>query len=276
MTDSASITSLARVMSATAGLLVSNGDATAVNVAASMGANAAANNRMSHVDTFQKELAACQSNPGGNGCGTTLQMVQGTTPTPAGTNLNGYNATANVNASGTAMSYVVTDTTGNQLIMQPLEYQNFQQMNHVQQQSLMSASQASLDMSSAGQYLSAGQLGAAASNFAHLNNQSSLGPVIDQARNNAANLADNGSTALGVASIWSPPPVDALAAGGALVLKGTSYLLVPPNQSQITYDAISAVAPIFTPQTKGIQTGIAIGTAILQPVVVPQLEGAKK
>lgn len=44
MTDPASITALARVMSATAGLLTSNGDATAVNVAASMGANAAQNN----------------------------------------------------------------------------------------------------------------------------------------------------------------------------------------------------------------------------------------
>ncbi|WP_397392902.1 hypothetical protein, partial [Polynucleobacter sp.] len=129
---------------------------------------------------------------------------------------------------------------------------------------------------SAGQYLSAGQIGAAASNFAHLNNQSSLGPVIDQARTSAANLADSGSTALGVASIWSPPPIDVLAAGGALALKGTSYFLAPPSNSQIGYDIFSSAIPVFSPQTKGIQTGIAIGTAILQPVIVPQLEGNGK
>jgi filamentous hemagglutinin len=198
MTDPAAITALARVMSATAGLLVSGGDATAVNAAASMGANAAQNNRMQHMNSFKAELAACQSNAGGNGCGTTLQMVQGTTPVSAGTNLNGYNAAANVNASGTAMSYVISDAAGNQLIMQPLEYQNFQKMNPVQQQSLMNASQASLDASSAGQYLSAGQIGAAASNFAHLNNQSSLGPVIDQARTNIAGAAAITSRGAGV------------------------------------------------------------------------------
>ena len=39
MTDKTDITNLARLMSATAGLLVSNGDTSAVNVAASMGAN---------------------------------------------------------------------------------------------------------------------------------------------------------------------------------------------------------------------------------------------
>ena len=181
MTDKTDITNLARLMSATAGLLVSNGDTSAVNVAASMGANAAQNNRMQHMNSFKTELAACQSNAGGNGCGTTLQMVQGTTPVSAGTNLNGYNAIANVSPTGTAMSYVITDVTGNQLIMQPLEYQNFQKMNPVQQQSLMNASQASLDLSSAGQYLSAGQMGAAASNASHVLSATSLGPTINAA-----------------------------------------------------------------------------------------------
>ena len=49
MTDKTDITNLARLMSATAGLLVSNGDTSAVNVAASMGANAAANNLAAHL-----------------------------------------------------------------------------------------------------------------------------------------------------------------------------------------------------------------------------------
>ena len=48
MTDANSL-ALAKVMSATAGLLVSNGDPAAVNVAATMGANAAANNWAAHL-----------------------------------------------------------------------------------------------------------------------------------------------------------------------------------------------------------------------------------
>jgi hypothetical protein len=174
------------------------------------------------------------------------------------------------------MSYVISDAAGNQLIMQPLEYQNFKQMNPVQQQSLMNASQASLDMSSVGQYLSASQLGAAASNFAHLNNQSSLGPEIDKTKGVLANTADAGSTALGVASIWSPYPANAFAAAGSIGLKGASYLLVPQSQNALYYDAATTVAPLLLPQTRGIQAGIAIGTALLQPTIVPQLEGAKK
>ena len=48
MTDASSL-ALAKVMSATAGLLVSNGDPASVNVAASMGANAAVNNWAAHI-----------------------------------------------------------------------------------------------------------------------------------------------------------------------------------------------------------------------------------
>ena len=55
MTDKTDITNLARLMSATAGLLASNGDTTAVNVAASMGANAAQNNALTHSQPYQVE-----------------------------------------------------------------------------------------------------------------------------------------------------------------------------------------------------------------------------
>lgn len=63
---------LAKVMSATAGLLVSNGDATQVNVAATMGANAAQNNWLTHSQrndiASAKSSLGCAANGGSAAC----------------------------------------------------------------------------------------------------------------------------------------------------------------------------------------------------------------
>ncbi|WP_397392904.1 hypothetical protein [Polynucleobacter sp.] len=80
MTDPAAITALARVMSATAGLLVSGGDATAVNVAASMGANAAQNNWDMHNTSKQSNGTYVNNATGENysaQCATTDCLLYG-------------------------------------------------------------------------------------------------------------------------------------------------------------------------------------------------------
>jgi hypothetical protein len=71
MTDPAAITALARVMSATAGLLVSGGDASAVNAAASMGANAAENNALLHPNQIALVKSRSQQLAGTDGLSAT-------------------------------------------------------------------------------------------------------------------------------------------------------------------------------------------------------------
>ncbi len=75
---------------------------------------------------------------------------------------------ANVNGSGQAMSYVITDSSGNQLIMQPLEYSTFTGEIAQQQQETINSPQWALDLNSGSQYMSAGQPSAGLSNWMHI------------------------------------------------------------------------------------------------------------
>ena len=99
-------------------------------------------------------------------------MVQGMTPVAIGSTQTGYAVTANVNRDGQAMSYVVTDPSGNQLIMQPLEYSSFTGESAQQQQAKMNAPQWALDADSSKQYFANGQWSAALGNMQHVSSDS--------------------------------------------------------------------------------------------------------
>ncbi|HWW04535.1 MAG TPA: hypothetical protein VNZ60_04505, partial [Collimonas sp.] len=89
-----------------------------------------------------------------------------------------------------------------------------------------------------------------------------------------ANFTDKGSTGLGLAAIWAPPPVDIGFFAMAIAFKATNYSLSPPSPASALLDSASTVLPIFLPQAQIIQTGFGMGAAILQPIVIPYLDNS--
>ena|SRR5471032_6192 len=88
-------------------------------------------------------------------------------------------------------------------------------------------------------------------------------------RGQLATATDLGSTAMGVAAIWLPPPFDVGALVGAAGLKSANYALSPPSSSSILYDIATTFAGLAIPQGRGVQTFFTFGTSVAQPYVIP-------
>ncbi len=84
-----------------------------------------------------------------------------------------------------------------------------------------------------------------------------------------ATITDLGSTGLGIAAIWLPPPFDLAAVTGSAVLKSLNYLYSPPSSSAAIYDAGNAGVGAVLPQGQVVQTLFSLGTTLAQPYVVP-------
>ncbi|AMM14131.1 hypothetical protein AX768_08495 [Burkholderia sp. PAMC 28687] len=84
-----------------------------------------------------------------------------------------------------------------------------------------------------------------------------------------ATATDLGSTAMGVAAIWLPPPFDVGALVGAAGMKSANYALSPPSSSSILYDIATTFAGLAIPQGRGVQTLFTFGTSAAQPYVIP-------
>jgi hypothetical protein len=84
-----------------------------------------------------------------------------------------------------------------------------------------------------------------------------------------AYVADQGALGLGLAAIWTPPPLDLVVALSAAGFKTTSYLLVPPTPAGALYDTATVIGGAYLPQTQWIQTSFTIGTSLLRLYVLP-------
>jgi len=91
-----------------------------------------------------------------------------------------------------------------------------------------------------------------------------------------AEATDKGGTALALASPWLPPPFDLGAAAMAGAFKATNYLLSPPTLGAIAYDSATIFIGARLPAAPVQQTIFGLGTALAQPVVVPQLDDSVK
>jgi filamentous hemagglutinin len=138
-----------------------------VSIAANTGANAAQNNYMAHYDTYEKDLKACQQNPGGVNCGAILSLTEGTNARYLGMTQGGYRVAANMGKDGAA-SYTVVSPDGETMVMQPTEWAYFSQMTSGQQATIFSASQWQLDFNSMTEYGRSGDTTAAMANYAHM------------------------------------------------------------------------------------------------------------
>jgi hypothetical protein len=138
-----------------------------VSIAANTGANAAQNNYMAHYDTYEKDLKACQQNPGGVNCGAILSLTEGTNARYLGMTQGGYRVAANMGKDGAA-SYTVVSPDGETMVMQPTEWAYFSQMTSGQQATIFSASQWQLDFNSMTEYGRSGDTTAAMANYGHM------------------------------------------------------------------------------------------------------------
>ncbi len=84
-----------------------------------------------------------------------------------------------------------------------------------------------------------------------------------------ATITDLGSTGLGIAAIWAPPPFDVAAVIGSATLKSLNYLYSPPSLPTVVYDSTNAGVGAALPQGHAVQTLFGFGTAAAQPYVVP-------
>lgn len=98
----------------------------------------------------------------------------------------------------------------------------------------------------------------------------------EQHHDNMVDMTDKASTGLGIAAIWTPPPLDVALLAMSLAFKAANYNLNPPNKGEFTYDAITTIVPIYLPNGHLFQTGISIGGTLLQPIVTPALDNTFK
>lgn len=84
-----------------------------------------------------------------------------------------------------------------------------------------------------------------------------------------ATITDLGSTGLGIAAIWAPPPFDVAAVNGSATFKSLNYLYSPPSLPTVVFDSTNAGVGAALPQGHAVQTLFGFGTAAAQPYVVP-------
>ena len=300
MTDPAAITALARVMSATAGLLVSGGDATAVNAAASMGANAAQNNALAHsqANAITNSIKNCAGN---TQCindtvynATLLSDSQGNSITQSSAksaiavlgslltdptitlspdNQRAIASLMNKNASDyyVAPSNVPSIATGDASLGQSAN------TNPSQQSVVVGGSVYS-------PYIANCPLGCADATAYALNNPQTNAYVNAVNYNTASNGVKiaTGAAGLGAGLVVGTAAEVYLTSASVLGTIGGygvdySYIGKMPSAGTIAWDAASAIIPTRLPQTPSIQTGAAavgiLGSNYVPPVL-NQIPGA--